>query len=173
MSQHDKYDDMQAQMGGLDPLSAPVPGESLTQDPEAKQPFEKPPVQTNMQEAIEDIFIRMTDEERLDELINLMRSDVPVEDIAQVVLFGGFRAGQYNPDLMLMMLEPVMYILLWIADYADVIPILSEQSSEELIEADGGEPVDEETDVKEILAPEGINDSLLSTIKEKLGKEEK
>ncbi len=161
-----QYEEMQDKMGGLDPLNAPIPGESLTQDPEAPQPFEKSPVHTDAQEAIEDLFGRMTESERLDELIELMQANVPIEDIAQVVLFGGFREGQYNPDLMLTMLEPTMYILLWIADYANVAPVLDSESSAEFLDAETGE---ETEDVKEILAPESINEPLLSKIKEKLG----
>lgn len=168
MSQHES---LMALTGGLDPLDVPVPGESLTQDPEQMQSFEKPPVHTDMNKAVEDIFFRLTEEESLDEVINLIRADLPLEDIAQVILFSGFREGQFTPDLMLNLLEPTIYILIWIADYAGIDPVLSPDSDIDFFDEESGEELEEVSDVSEIAVPESIAPSLLGTIKSKLDKD--
>jgi hypothetical protein len=114
------YEDLKANLNGMDPFDAPIPGESLTADPAMKAPYEQPPQFTSKDEAVEEIFMRMTDEEVIDEFLDLMRMGTPVEYIAQVVLFEGFRTGKFNPDLMLLLIEPVIYILLYLADYGGI-----------------------------------------------------
>jgi hypothetical protein len=117
-------EELQEAHGGLDPFDAPIPGESLTQDPDQRLPYEKPPAHTDMQEATEDIFMRLTEEDTLDEILGLMRNEVPVEDIAQTLLFSGFREGKFNPDLMLNLIEPTMYMLLSIGEVHGIEPVL-------------------------------------------------
>ena len=165
-----QFEDMQAEMGGLDPLDSAVPGESLTADPEAKLPFEQPPVHTDMNEAIEDIFFRLTDSENMDQILNFMRGEVPLEDIAQIYLFSGFREGVFNPDLMLTLVEPTIYILIWMADYAGIDPVLDPESDGEFDfgeDEEGGLPA-----AGEIPVPESIPETLLTKIQSKLGDKE-
>lgn len=118
-------EELQERHGGLDPFDAPIPGESLTQDPDQKLPFEKPPVHVDMQEAVEDIFMRLTEEETLDDILGLMRNEVTVEDITQTILFGGFREGQFNPDLMLNLIEPTMYLIMSLGEVHGTNPVLA------------------------------------------------
>ena len=162
-----QFEDMQEARGGLDPLSAPVPGEGLTADPEAKLPFEEPPVHTDMDTAVEDIFFRMTEKDNMDEILNFMRAEIPLEDIAQIYLFEGFREGAFNPDLMLTLIEPTIYILIWMADYAHIVPVLDPDSDLEFgfgEDEEGGLP-----SAEDIPAPSGVPQSLLTEIKAKLG----
>ncbi len=158
-----QFEDIQAEMGGLDPLSAPVPGESLTANPDQRLPFEEPPVHTDMNEAVEDLFFRMTEKESMDQIINLMRAEIPLEDIAQVVLFGGFREGAFTPDLLLNMLEPTIYILIWMADYAEIEPVLAPDDEFDFGDDEGEFPVPEDIPV-----PESVPESLLTKIKTRL-----
>lgn len=154
-----QIEEMMAEMGGLDPLSGPTPGESLTADPETKAPFETAPEHVGVDQAMEDLFMRVTEEEALDQLLNLMRSETPLENIAQVLLFAGFREGKFNPDLMLMMIEPTIYILVWLAEYAGIDPVLYPED-------DMGTAFDEEDfDIENVPAPEGISTDLMSKIK--------
>lgn len=125
-------------MTPLDPFDAPQPGESLTSNPEQKYPFEKPPQLNEESEAIEEMYLRITEEETLDQLLDLMREGMPVEEIAQVILFEGFRSGAYNPDLMLMLIEPTIYILLAMADYAEVPAVLYPEDDFDIDPAEGG-----------------------------------
>jgi hypothetical protein len=40
--------------------------------------------------------------------------------MAQVILYKGYTEGLWNPDLMLSLIEPTIYLLINIADYADI-----------------------------------------------------
>ena len=71
-------------------------------------------------EAMEALYLLLTEKERLTDLIKIIDDGVPIDEIAQVVLYRGYTQGQYNPDLMLMMIEPTIYLLIAIADYAEI-----------------------------------------------------
>ena len=45
-----------------------------------------------------------------------MAKEMPISDIAQMLLFTGFVKGKFNPDLMTLLIEPTMYMLLAIAE---------------------------------------------------------
>jgi hypothetical protein len=109
---------------GADPFDAPIPGESLTSSPDAPQSYEKASRFSSEQEAVEEIFLQITEEDRLDEVLDLMRAEVPLEDIAQTILFQGFRQGHWNPDMMLMLIEPTIYVLAFIANYGGVKAVI-------------------------------------------------
>ena len=64
------------------------------------------------------------DEATLDSVLDRMRDGVPLEDIAQVLLFEGFRQGKYNPDVMLLSIEPVLYTLAFLANYAEIPAVI-------------------------------------------------
>jgi hypothetical protein len=120
----------------VDPFDAPVPGESLTSSPEAQGPYEKAPRFSSEQDAIEEMFLQITDEERLDEVLDLMRADVPLEDIAQTVLFQGFRQGMWNPDMMLNLVEPTIYVLAFLANFAGIPAVILPEDDEGFNEDD-------------------------------------
>ena len=100
----------------------PIPGQSLTSDPSAPAPYEKPPQYTSVHEASEEIFSGLIDEQTYKELMGLLADDFPVMDIVQTLLFSGFKEGKWNPDLMLMLVEPVAYMLLALAERAGIDP---------------------------------------------------
>ena len=45
-----------------------------------------------------------------------MANGIPVNAISQVVLREGFNKGKFNPDMMLNLLEPTMFMLMAIAE---------------------------------------------------------
>ena len=100
----------------------PSPGQSLTSDPSDPAPYEKPPKYTSIHEASEDIFEGLIEEQTYKEIMGLLVEDVPVMDIVQTLLFTGFKEGKWNPDLMLMLAEPVAYMLLALAERAGIDP---------------------------------------------------
>ena len=101
-----------------------IPGQSLTSDPEAPGPYEKPPKHTDKDKAIGELFDRLTNPEIMKRVVGLMRDGTPVEDLTKQIMFGGFMKGQYNPDLMLGLVEPTAYMLLFLADQAGINPVL-------------------------------------------------
>jgi hypothetical protein len=40
--------------------------------------------------------------------------------IVQILLFKGFQEGKWSPDLMLLLIEPTIYIVMWLADQAGI-----------------------------------------------------
>lgn len=100
----------------------PIPGQSLTSDPSNPAPYEKPPEFTSVHEASEDIFEGLIEEQNYKEIMNVLVQNVPVMDIVQTLLFTGFKEGKWNPDLMLMLVEPVAYMILALAERAGLDP---------------------------------------------------
>ena len=106
----------------VDPFSKPVPGQSLTNDPDNPYPWESPPEFVNVNTAIDSIVMNiLSDEEKLANIIEVLASgEIPIAGIAQIILEDGFRRGRYNPDLMLLLAEPLMVILMALAERAGI-----------------------------------------------------
>ena len=102
----------------------PVPGQSLTTDPENPAPYERPPKYTSVHEASEDIFGYLIQPEVYADMMMLLDDDMPIMDVVQSLLFYGFTEGKWNPDLMLMLVEPVAYMLLALAERSDIDPVI-------------------------------------------------
>jgi len=120
----------------------PVPGQSLTNAPEDKYPWEQPPVYTSLKQAREKIFLDMLEPQRLKGIQNLMMNKISVNNIAEVILTEGFRKGKFNPDMMLNLLEPTMYMIMAIGEKSGIEPI---------IDSDGYDDEEDEEDVQSAL----------------------
>ncbi len=120
------YNDLE----NLASLEQPIPGQSLTNDPEKPLPFEQAPVHTELAPAIDDLLVRLCEPEIFHSIVNALREGLPVGEMAEQILFEGFAQGQYNPDLMLLLVEPTMYILIALADMADVEPRIDDEDEE-------------------------------------------
>ncbi len=165
--------------GGFD---NPIPGESLTSSPDNAKSWERPPQYVNEDRAMEALYLLLTDQDKLPSLINLIDSGTPIDEIAQVILYQGYTAGQYNPDLMLTMIEPTIYLLIAIADYAEIKDYVLYEGEEDdpdteipgdnitPVDMDGDGIPDETTDEPRITKPDEdvVDKSLLSRIKTEL-----
>ena len=105
---------------GVDPFDAPIPGASLTNDPQNPRAWETPPEFTNQETALKNIFTNITEEESHEQLLNTLRDGVDIESTVQVILFKGFQDGKWSPDLSLLLIEPTIYLIMWIADQAGI-----------------------------------------------------
>jgi len=101
-------------------FNTPIPGEGLTGSPDNAKAWERPPQYVDDNKAMEALYLLITEQEKLQGLISIINEGVPLEEIAQVILYQGYTAGQYSPDLMLTMIEPTIYLLIAIADYAEI-----------------------------------------------------
>ena len=82
----------------IDPVSAPIPGQSLTV-PMGSQKFEKPWVHADPDDAVMFVIDRIeTNEELRDTYLKQMASGVPVEYLVNTVTFVGFSEGLWSPD---------------------------------------------------------------------------
>jgi hypothetical protein len=164
---------------GVNPFNAPIPGESLTDSPDTPKAWERPPQYTDEEDAMRAVYMVLTEQDSLRGLIEIISEGVPLDEIAQVVLYKGYVEGKYTPDLMLLLAEPTIYLLIAIADYAQIKDYVLYEGEDDdpdaMIPDDSITPVnideDDESNEPEVQAKpskESISDSLLSRIEKDL-----
>jgi len=143
---------------GVDALAnagKPIPGQSLTYNPDEARPFERPPEFTNFKEALDFTASELLLEENYMPLMAAIGDGVTIVDLAAQIGYVGFREGKWNPDLMLMLMEPLMYLLMALAEKADI---------QYRIDAEDEDDEEDET----ILEEKAKN--IAETVKQKVGK---
>jgi hypothetical protein len=97
----------------INPFDAPIPGQSLTDEPQ-NYPWEHPPKYTDFMEASTFIWDRLHNRPNTRRVLALINNGVPIESLVRVTIFSGFVNGLWNPDLALMLAPTVtqMYISL-------------------------------------------------------------
>ena len=162
---------------GVNPFNAPVPGESLTSPSDMPKAWERPPEHSDVENAMEAIYMELTQEDTLRKLIDMIDSDIPFDEIAQVVLYKGYTEGKFNPDLMLLLIEPTLYLLIAIADYGDIrdYVLYSEEVDDPDTEISGDdvEPImigEDKKEKRELPKPqkEVLGESLLAKVEKEL-----
>jgi hypothetical protein len=63
-------------------------------------------------------------------LLSLIKK-IGVIDIASMILYEGFRQGKWNPDLMLLLMEPTMYMVMALGEKAEINFVLDSEDDEE------------------------------------------
>jgi len=159
--------------------AAPIPGQSLTQSPDMKAPYETPPEITDQQEFLDGLFMGLTDSEALPRVLDTLRSGIPVEDFAEKILKKSMQQGKITTDMMLLNIEPVIYILLSLASYADIdatlYPEENWEDDEESVKTEEMRLMREQVnepgtfDISQAERPEAVSESLLSRAKEAVG----
>jgi len=104
----------------VNPFNRPIPGQSLTNSVDNPYPWESPPRFTKVNEALGFITESILgDEERLIGVLEILGSqELAIAEIAQLILEDGFRKGYFNPDMMLLLAEPVMVVLMALSERA-------------------------------------------------------
>ena len=145
---------------GIDALvnsSRPIPGQSLTDNPDQSYPWESPPEYTDFNKAFNYLAEELLEEEIYVPLMVAMGQGVPISDITLQLLQRGFQEGKWNPDIFMMLLEPTMYLLLALAEKAGIEPRLYGDEEDDL------DPEDED-DIAKMKA-----NNLAELTKEKVG----
>lgn len=130
---------------GIDALansSRPIPGQSLTDSPDQSYPWESPPEYTNFQKAFNYLAEELLEEDIYISLMVAMGKGVPISDITLQLLQRGFQEGKWNPDLLLMLIEPTMYLLMALAEKAEIEPRLYGDEEDDLDPEDEDEIAD-------------------------------
>ena len=167
---------------GVNPFNAPIPGESLTSSPENPKAWERPPEFTNEDDAMKALYLLLTEQDTLRGLIEIISDGIALDELAQVILYKGYTEGKYSPDMMLMLAEPTIYLLISIADYAEIKDYVlyngEDTDTDTQIPEDDITPIDMDGDgipdkvapSKEIKKPEedSVSASLLQRIKTEL-----
>lgn len=110
---------MQFMQQGLETGKA-IPGQSLTNDPQQPYNWEKPAEFTNTKEAMLYVFETLTVPEAAENTLLSINNGVSIIDIASIVLYSGFLEGKWNPDLMSLLMEPTMYMIMALAEKANI-----------------------------------------------------
>lgn len=131
----------------------PIPGQSLTNSPDQKYPWDNPPEITSQREATERVFLDLIKPENMETVSTLMADGMPVADVAQMLLMAGFTKGKFNPDMMLNLLEPTMFMLLSIAEKIGLDPKITRDDDEFEID-------DEETSSKNLQVASELKNSV-------------
>lgn len=98
----------------------PIPGQSLTNEPDQPYNWEKPSEFTNPREAMLYVFETLTVPETVENVLLSVMNGVSVIDIASITLYSGFLEGKWNPDLMTLLMEPTMYMIMALAEKAEI-----------------------------------------------------
>ena len=146
--------------GGRTPFERPIPGQSLTNDPDTKYPWERPPMYTDIETAVMSIVEKSYEKENYRMIALTLADGMPVGNLAAMILQSGFEEGQWNPDLMMLLIEPTMYILSSIAEQCGIDYLLYEGDTFESYEED-----EEEIDTQTSTNLKDMNVKMRETLK--------
>ena len=98
----------------------PIPGQSLVNDPAQPYAWEKPPEFTNPKEALTYMVGVIFQVDVMKQVVGALANGAAVADIAMVMLYTKFTEGKFNPDVLLLLAEPVMYVIMAIGEEANI-----------------------------------------------------
>lgn len=113
-----------------------IAGSSLTNPKESAYAWEQPPQFTNLQEATQALFVEITEPETMNALLDLIENQLSIGQISEIILTDGFQRGLFNPDLMLLLIEPMMYMLIYLAEKAGIVDYVTYAEEDEEDEED-------------------------------------
>ena len=111
--------------------SRPLPGESLTNDPDTPLPFEGSPQFTDQEELLNYYFELLTSEDVYENLMDALEQGFPVMDMVQTLLLKGFEDGLFNPDLMMVVAEPLAYMMIALAERQNIDVVITSEDDED------------------------------------------
>ena len=91
-------------------FDAPIPGQSLTDEP-GNYPWEHPPQRATVEEALDEIYESLMQEKNMKRMFTLLRMGIPVEALVKVITFSGFIEGKYTVDVA-KLLEPIVAMII-------------------------------------------------------------
>ena len=168
----------------------PIPGQSLTNSPEEPYNWEKPAEFSNPKEAMLYTFGLLTEPETTANILINVTKGVSIIDIASIVLYQGFLEGKWNPDLMILLMEPTMYMIMALCEKAEIkykLDSVDDDDVEEMMGDKAVEKIEQEigaldqirrkavqqvspqsvpTDVREVIEQTEIQPSLLEKVEE-------
>jgi len=111
----------------------PIAGQSLANDPENPAPYEKAPEFTSVHRASEYLWESFIEPKTYVNLMQAVDDGVPVMNLVQVVLFAEFQEGAWNPDLMLMLVEPAAYMIIALAERLELNIVIDNEKDDDEI----------------------------------------
>ena len=111
---------------GLDELTStlargvPIPGQSLVNSPDLKYAWEQPPEYPNPKDALDYISSILLQKDAVQQIVQALAKGAAVGDIAMAILYTKFTEGKFNPDVLLLLAEPVMFLIMAIGEEANI-----------------------------------------------------
>ena len=122
-----------------------IPGQSLVNDPSQPYPWEQPPEFANPKDALDFMVGLIFQPEAMKQIVQALANGAAVADIAMVMLYTKFTEGKFNPDVLMLLAEPVMYVIMAIGEEANIKYNIEDSNDlDELDEEDNQEEFDKQ-----------------------------
>lgn len=108
-------------------FNGPIPGQSLTQDPASRGPWEMPPKYNTVNQATDHLFKVVTSPKFIKAYDKLLEEDKKfyVDELVVSMLSEGFMNGLWTVDMMMLLVEPLTIMMVWAAAQLDRSPSFS------------------------------------------------
>lgn len=100
-------------------FDGPIPGMSMTTELGGR-PWQQPPQYTNVDEAIEYYMDRMTTDEFMDELVDVLEMGVSIADIANIMQTSSVMEGVHSVDVGILVSPVLMEMMMFLAESAGI-----------------------------------------------------
>ena len=110
-----------------------IPGQSLTNSPDNPHAWERPPEFTDLNKATDYMFETIFNPDVASNLLLSINNGVGVFDLTSIILYTGFLEAKFNPDVMMLLAEPTMFMIIALCEKADV-PYKLDSLDDELVQ---------------------------------------
>jgi hypothetical protein len=100
-------------------FDAPIPGMSLTHELGAR-PWQTPPQYPTVDDAIEYYMGRMTSEDFMDQLIDILEMGIPVTTLANTIQLANVMEGKHTVDVGMLVTPLLMELMMMLAESAGI-----------------------------------------------------
>jgi len=100
-------------------FDAPIPGQSLTAEL-GSRPWQSKPQYTTVDEAIKYYMDRLTSDEFMDQVLDVLEMGVSVVDIANIIQTASVMEGLHTVDVGVLVSPVIAEMIMFIADSADI-----------------------------------------------------
>ena len=137
-----------------------IPGSSLTRSPEDAYTWEQPPVISSSRAASVFFFSKLMEPKVYNAVLDSVEEGTPLMDIAQMLMYQAFVDGIINPDLMMIMVEQVVYMLAAMCELQNIDFIIQEDDEDDIEEEITSELINSYFTKENIEIPEEITKQL-------------
>ena len=113
-------------------FNAPIPGESLVAELGAR-PWQSPAKLTTVDEAVDYYMERMSSEEFMEQVVEIMESGVPVAVIANTIQLASVMDGIHTVDIGMLVVPIIMEMMMLLGDSAGIEYNLGDEKFSESI----------------------------------------
>lgn len=100
-------------------FDAPIPGMSMTAELGAR-PWQSPPQYATVDEAIEYYLDRMSSDDFLDQLTDVMEMGIPITTIANTMQLGNVMEGVHTVDVGMLIMPVLVEMMMLVGDSAGI-----------------------------------------------------